>query len=247
MSSGPGDKSRIYKTEDSGGHWTLLFTNPDAKGFFDAIAFRDARHGVVAGDPVDGQMVVLTTDDGGLHWTRRQTPAALPNEGAYAASNSSLVVRGKRVWLGTGGTGAARVFRSGDGGRTWTVVAAPIRDDGAAAGIFSLAFADGRRGIAVGGDYTKDGEARQNIAVTIDGGRTWIEPGGAGPKGFRSAVAYVADRKMWVATGTSGSDFSVDSGKTWKLFDKGAFNALSVISGEAVWAVGPKGRIAVLR
>src|ERR1051326_4866598 len=36
MSSGPGSKSRIYKTTDAGVHWKLLFTNPDAKGFFDA-------------------------------------------------------------------------------------------------------------------------------------------------------------------------------------------------------------------
>jgi photosystem II stability/assembly factor-like uncharacterized protein len=47
LSSGEGGKSRIYKTIDSGAHWALQFTNPDAKGFFDAIAFWDARHGIV--------------------------------------------------------------------------------------------------------------------------------------------------------------------------------------------------------
>ena len=245
MSSGPGDKSRVYKTADAGGHWKLLFTNPDAKGFFDAIAFRDARHGMVAGDPVDGQMVVFTTSDGGLHWIRQPAPPALPDEGAFAASNSCLVIRGKQAWFGTGGRGAGRVFRSTDSGRTWTVAATPIRNDGASAGIFSLTFSDGQHGIAVGGDYAKDGEARQNLAITSDGGRTWV--GAGGPKGFRSAAAYLADRKMWVVTGTSGSDVSTDHGKTWKFFDNGAYNALSAISSRAAWAVGPKGRIAVLR
>ena len=37
-----------------GATWKLLFTNPDAKGFFDAIAFWDSRQGIVAGDAVDG-------------------------------------------------------------------------------------------------------------------------------------------------------------------------------------------------
>ena len=80
LSSGAGDKSRIYKTEDGGAHWQLQFTNPDPQGFFDAFAFWDARHGIVVGDPVDGHFVVLTTVDGGVHWERRPTPPALPNE-----------------------------------------------------------------------------------------------------------------------------------------------------------------------
>ena len=43
LSSGPGAKSRIYKTVDGGRQWKLLFTNPDAQGFFDAIAFWDSK------------------------------------------------------------------------------------------------------------------------------------------------------------------------------------------------------------
>jgi len=72
MSSGPGAKSRIYKTADDGAHWSLLYTNPDAGGFFDALAFWDARRGIVLGDPVDGQFVILTTEDGGRASYRRR-------------------------------------------------------------------------------------------------------------------------------------------------------------------------------
>jgi hypothetical protein len=50
---------------------------------------------------------------------------------------------------------------------------------------------------------------------------------------------------MWIATGTSGSDFSIDDGVTWKQFDEGSFNALSSAGG-ALWAVGAKGRIGLL-
>jgi photosystem II stability/assembly factor-like uncharacterized protein/glyoxylase-like metal-dependent hydrolase (beta-lactamase superfamily II) len=244
MSSGSGDKSRIYKTSDAGGHWELQFTNSDPKGFFDSIAFWDADHGIVLGDALDGHAEVLVTEDGGRHWEHRQTPPALPNEGSFAASNTCLFLLGtSEVWFVTGGTGAARVFHSEDRGRSWSVAAAPIRNDSASAGIFSIVFRDRLHGVIVGGDYAKDKEDQQTAAITSDGGKTWTAPSD-GPKGFRSAVACLADTKTWIATGTSGSDISTDDGRTWKRFDTGAYNAMSFVSNAAGWAVGPRGRIA---
>ena len=248
MSIGPGEQSRIYKTGDAGATWELLFANPDPHGFFDALAFWDPGHGVVIGDAVAGYMVVFTTEDAGEHWTRRETPPALDGEGAFAASNSCLAVRGAaEIWFGTGGKGAARVFHSRDGGRSWTVATTPVRNDSASAGIFSLAFADALHGIAVGGDFNQPSASLHNIALTSDGGRTWVEPSGTPPSGFRSAVLYLADAGLWIATGTSGSDISSDGGQSWRNFDQGAFNALSFFGSDAGWAVGPKGRIAAIQ
>jgi photosystem II stability/assembly factor-like uncharacterized protein len=245
LSSGTGDKARIYKTGDGGAHWQLQFTNPDAKGFFDAFAFWNARNAIVVGDPVDGHFVVLTTRDGGKHWERRQTPAALPNEGAFAASGTCVATAGTReAWFGTGGAASARVFHTTDGGATWNVADTPLRHDGASAGIFSLAFSDGHYGVAVGGDYNKPEEKVHNFAITTDGGMTWTEPRGTPPEGFRSAVAWVSVRGEWIAVGTSGSDVSRDGGRTWRRFDTGAFNAMDFAPSGAGWAVGPKGRVA---
>jgi photosystem II stability/assembly factor-like uncharacterized protein len=247
MSSGSGDKSRIYKTTDAGVHWDLQLTNPDPKGFFDSIAFWDAEHGIVLGDALNGHAEVLTTDDGGAHWIHREPPAALPNEGSFAASNTCLFVSGAReVWFITGGTGAGRVFHSTDGGQTWTVATTPIRNDSTSSGIFSIAFRDRIHGIIVGGNYSKDKEDQGNIAITTDGGATWTAPS-SGPKGFRSAVAYLPDAKLWVVTGTSGSDVSTDDGQTWKTFDPGSFNALAFVSSKAGWAAGARGRVAAFR
>ncbi len=245
MSSGPGSKSRIYRTADGGAHWSLLYTNPDAGGFFDALAFWNAHRGIVLGDPVDGRFVILTTE-GGRNWRRRQLPPALANEGAFAASNSCLVTRGKRdVWFGTGGPSGARVYHSKDGGRTWTVAGTPLRHDSAGAGIFSLAFADGLHGVAVGGDYGKPADTAGNFAITADGGAVWTAPEGGRPNGYRSAVAFLAGRNAWIAVGTAGSDISSD-GRNWTQFDSGSYNAVSM-AGDAVWAVGPGGRIGRLR
>ncbi len=241
LSIGSGEKSRVYKTKDGGEKWDVMYTNPDPKGFFDAIAFWDATHGILLGDPVDGHFVVMTTDDGGDSWKREKTPQAQPNEGAFAASNSCLLVLGTHeVWFATSG---ARIFHSDDGGRKWSVAATPIRHDSASAGIFSIAFLNPLFGIAVGGDYSKPADATHNIAITIDGGKKWTAPE-SGPSGFRSAIVYLPDQKMWIATGTSGSDVSTDKGKTWKQFDKGNYNAMNFILSYAGWAVGPKGAIA---
>ncbi|HEU5457745.1 MAG TPA: hypothetical protein VFU68_03935 [Terracidiphilus sp.] len=51
MASGPGDKSRLYKTTDACKSWTLLFTNPDApNGFWDAFAAQTAVAGAGLGE-----------------------------------------------------------------------------------------------------------------------------------------------------------------------------------------------------
>ena len=134
----------------------------------------------------------------------------------------------QEVWFATGGPFAARVFHSSDGGRTWRVALTPIRKDGASAGIFSLAFSDGRHGVAVGGDYTKPSDGSHNVAITSDGGATWTEPAGRHPNGFRSAVSFLPARSIWIASGPSGSDVSDDNGSSWKSFNGGVNNAISL-------------------
>jgi photosystem II stability/assembly factor-like uncharacterized protein len=248
LSSGPGEKSRIYKTTDAGVHWTLQYTNSDPQGFLDAFGFWNARHGVVMGDPVSGTFTILTTSDAGLHWVKRQGPAALPLEGAFAASGTCLIVMGDHEsWFATGGPGAARVFHSNDRGLTWTATHTPVRNDAASAGIFSLGFSNPRQGVAVGGDYTKAADGGRNIAISSDGGKTWVEPAGQHPGGYRSAVAFLPKRRAWIATGTSGSDISIDGGQSWRQFDATAYNALSFAPDGSGWAVGPGGKIAEFR
>ena len=249
LSSGPGDKSRIYKTTDSGAHWDLQLTNSNPAGFWDAMAFWSSERGIVLGDPVDGKFVILVTNDGGAHWKYQVGPSALRAEGAFAASGTCLIIRGyHEAWFGTGGPGAARMFHSGDAGDSWTVSTTPIRKDSASAGIFSITFSDPMHGVVVGGDYTKPAEASHNIAITADGGQTWTEPKGRHPAGFRSAVTSFGDHLTWIATGPSGSDVSYDFGKTWKPFDHAGYNAITILSefffSTTGWAVGPKGALA---
>ena len=125
-----GETSRIYKTSDGGARWDLQFANTDPKVFLDAMVFRDADHGVAFSDSVDGRFVILTTADGGRAWNRvpaDRLPAALPGEGAFAASGTNVAVHGSAaVWIGTT---AGRVLRSADGGRSWAISTTPTPDE----------------------------------------------------------------------------------------------------------------------
>lgn len=247
LSAGEGPLSRIYKTNDGGRSWTMQFLNQHPRGFFDGMAFWDADNGIAFSDPVDGRFLVITTSDGGMSWrpvAPERIPPALPGEAAFAASGTGIVVQGRdNVWFGTGGGAVARVFRSSDRGRSWTVATTPM-PAGNSAGIFSLAFRDERNGVAVGGDYLKPGDARSNVLVTRDGGQTWAVPRGTPPAGYRSAVAYLSGGPMLIAVGTSGSDYSTDGGANWVRLDSVAYNTVSVARGSsAAWAVGPRGRI----
>lgn len=244
LSAGPGADSRIYKTTDGGKTWTLQFQNADRDAFFDAIAFWDEKNGIALGDPVKGQFQLLMTDDGGSHWrplAANDLPAALPNEGAFAASGTCLVTHGTNdVWFVTGGAKVARVFHSRDRGQHWTVQETPIMAGAESAGIFSIAFRDRDHGMMVGGDYRKPDGAGATAATTTDGGKTWTLTHPSLP--FRSAVTWAKDR--WIAVGTSGSHVSVDHGATWKELDRENYNAVAFATTGEGWAVGPKGRIA---
>jgi photosystem II stability/assembly factor-like uncharacterized protein len=241
LASGEGSSSRVYKTSDAGTHWKLLLTNSDAKGFFDALAFWDATHAILLGDPVDGHFVIFTTADAGKTWQRQQTPGATDDEGAFAASGTSLVAHGtKEAWFATGGPHGGRVFRTRDGGQTWSVAKTPLGGT-KTAGIFSLAFSDNKQGVAVGGDYQNPKAMEQTVALTRDGGKTWAPAAGLS---YRSCVAEVGDG-TFLAVGTAGADISHDGGHIWQHFSDTNLNAVAGIGG-AIWAVGPKGVIVKL-
>jgi photosystem II stability/assembly factor-like uncharacterized protein len=247
LSIGEGSQSRIYKTVKAGATWVLQLTNPDPKGFLDALAFWDADHGLALGDPVGGRFVILSTDDGGKTWNRNAQggmPAALPGEGAFAASGTCLVVQGDRnAWFGTGG---GRVFRSTDRGRSWTVHSTLIRAGNGTSGIFSLAFWGADHGVAVGGDYKESDRAGNACALSSDGGRTWRLPRGPGPAGYRSAVIHVRDTTgpTLIAVGPTGTDRSDDGGESWTKLGGDGFHAASMKAPTKGWAVGEQGRIA---
>jgi photosystem II stability/assembly factor-like uncharacterized protein len=242
--------AKIFATADGGARWALQFSTDLNGVFLDALGFWDERHGIAMSDPVEGRLFLLTTDDGGATWNRvspERSPAVLPGEAAFAASGTCLAVQGKNnVWIATGGAERARVFRSTDRGRSWSVAETPVHSGGGSAGIFSVAFADAEHGAVVGGDYQKPTEPFDNVALTDDGGRSWRRPSGPLPQGYMSGVTYLPGTRgrSLVAVGLAGTARSIDGGDSWSMLDSVAYNSVSFISPAVGWAVGPRGRIA---
>jgi hypothetical protein len=95
MASGPGDKSRLYKTTDGCKTWMLLFKNPDTpNGFFDSFWLNGSR-GFLFGDPVGERFAVFLSENGGKTWKRDEHGGLSVHArplAAFAASNSSIPI-----------------------------------------------------------------------------------------------------------------------------------------------------------
>ncbi len=254
MSSGSGELSRLFSTADGCAHWTEVIRNSEKDGSWDSAVFQsqdfgmlgDNRTGVLIGDPVDGRFETKVMILGRGWFVDDAACRAAEGESAFAASNSSVFVFGSRRYaVGTGGRGGPRVLlspllASRDSSKGCLEVPIPLAGACESCGVFSLAFRDADHGVAVGGDYRKPGETSGTAAWTADGGRHWTAASKL-PHGFRSAVAWHAEARAWIAAGTNGSDISRDDGRTWLPLDDDNWNAISL-----PFIVGPNGRIGKL-
>ena len=250
MSIGGGAQSRIYKTADGGASWALEFMGKRSAFFLDDLICISKTRCFGLSDPVDGKFLLVSTEDG-EHWkelSNEQMPAALPGEGVFAASGTSFAIYDeKEMYFGTGGGRVARVFRSPDLGRTWTVAETPVASGNASSGIFSITRI-ANTVIAVGGDYKDPGRSAGVAAYSVDDGRTWRlavrQPGG-----FRSAVVAFPGASIGnvtIVAGPTGENTSHDRGIRWISADNLNLNALAGTDTNHVWGVGPKGTIARL-
>lgn len=262
MSSGTGDLSRLYKTTDACKTWRLAFTNPDPSGFWDAIKFTSPRNGMVMGDPVNDRFPMFFTTDGGDTWREfDSTPAFAGNhESMFAASNSALLLDEKKskFYFLTGGESNSFIaadlhFGAGAicGDCRNVVRAHPVFAFGEAAGGFSLAARPHGSDpviVAVGGDYKFPDRTSGTASFRVANNRWFAAT--TPPHGYRSAVAYSASAKTWIAVGPNGTDISTDDGRNWHPLKPMArdaadadknWNALSL-----PFVVGPQGRIGKL-
>jgi photosystem II stability/assembly factor-like uncharacterized protein len=251
MSIGNGNESRIYKTIDAGKTWSLQYTEQNPKAFLDCIAFWNAMRGIAVGDAVDGKSELLTTSDGGTHWTplRPQSiPVAKSGEGSPASGTCIATYAEKRgqqearhAWFVT--ENASRVFHTADVGNSWIASASPLVT-GLNQGVFSIAVVDANRLAIVGGDYDHPQLLKPNSAYSDDGGKTWQESRRR-PSGYRWCVAFVPNTPgpTAFAVGPTGMDYSIDGGRNWDQMNHVTANTIAFADAHHGWAVGGKGLI----
>lgn len=240
-----GSPAYILSTIDGGKTWREAYKNTDSAIFLDGMDFWDAQQGIIFGDPIKNKMQLLKTTDGGLTW--QDISANLKQdlsvgEAGFAASGTTIRTgQGGRVWIASGGS-KSKIYFSNNYGYKWKVYGCPIIQGESSTGPFSIAFYDARNGIAVGGNYLKDKESLNNVVVTKNGGKTWEKP--LRPVlGYRSAVEYF-NNKICFATGSSGTDYSLDGGNTWTNISTQNFNALQKAKkGNLVLLTGNRGNI----
>ncbi len=272
MSAGKGDLSRLYKTEDGCKTWRLLFSNPDAGGFWDAIQFLSPSQGFLLGDPVftidsvKPHVFLSETQDGGRTWKswhdRPNTLAVDPKLGIFAASNSAMVVGHDSVSLVTGGSRVAlytvtrhlqQTYDWGPQPSAAERAAVHVTEENAhissteSSGFFAIAQGAGGFMI-VGGNYKQPNS--DYMTAVFAGAGPWSYPANP-PHGYRSSVAYAYAAKTWITVGPNGTDSSTDNGLQWRALRPGPqgaadedqnWNALSL-----PFVVGPHGRIGLLR
>ncbi|WP_428330105.1 WD40/YVTN/BNR-like repeat-containing protein [Mucilaginibacter sp.] len=244
MSSGT--PALVLKTIDGGANWQVKYKNTDTTYFLDAMDFDNPHQGIISGDPINNKFMLLETNDGGETWNPfKNEPYAIPGEAAFAASGTCLRTIDGKIYIASGGTNARLITYHADK-EVWDYVNLPITHGKASQGSFSLAIGK-NVGILVGGDYEND-KKTDSVAVNYALQKpTSFKAAEKEPAGFQSCVEFIKD-DTFLATGTPGTNITIDGGKTWTKIDDTSFNVCRKAKhGKMVLLAGNGGKIAILK
>ena len=250
MSAGPGENSRIYRTDNGGNSWELCYQNKDSLGFFDAMDFLDDEEGILFSDPVDAKINLLRTSDGGRTWARLD-PSVLPemktDEYAFAASGTSIMYDWQGgIWVVTGGS-TARIWHAFSIEGPWEIFTPPSISGDPAAGLFSIDVLSDLHKAAVGGNYREMNLTGSNVVTWDDESYGWVVPENSGNLPFMECVKWLSANAL-LATGPPGVYFSNDKGDSWEGIYEGAFHTLDVdVKGNTGWLAGSQVQLLALR
>lgn len=241
-----GTPALLYKTGEHG-KMELVYKEQGEGVFYDAMTFWNDQEGIAVGDSVGGCLSIIITRNGGETWGKLscdELPKGKENEGAFAASDTSIATIGDHTWVATT---AGRVYYSSDKGRIWEVYNTPIVKGKNTEGIYSIDFYNALNGFAIGGDYTKPEDNSANKMRTQDGGKTWELVAENQNPGYRSCVQYIPNSKGQglVAIGFKGIDYSNDFGVSWKHLSDEGFYTVRFLNDSVAYAAGA-GRISKL-
>jgi len=244
--SSAGFPARVYRTEDAGENWQLVYENLDSSAFLNSIHFIDSNNGLILGDRLGGYHFILHTQDAGLSWNRvdsTELPSPLSIEHGFAASGSCITFNSNGDYvIGLGGEKNRVIL--GSVGKQWKSFDVGLGDSLPTSGIYSICSEMGMI-MAVGGDYSKV-DAKEHCYISTDQGKTWSEGGLL--NGYRSIVDHDQKNNIWIAAGSNGIEYSLSKGSDWRHLSDLEINTLQFddLSGTAFMA-GPKGKVFTLK
>lgn len=233
---------------NSGKHGRIVKLSPNGESknvfyqeqiFLDGISFyKDSPTGFAYGDPIDSTFVILKTSDAGENWTKipaHVLPTTLPNEAGFAASGTGIQTPAENVvYIGTGISATARIFRSFDNGSTWDYVNTPMKS-GESFGIYSMYFNSEKEGYIIGGSYLEEKWNKNICFYTNNKGKDWTDLS-AGLPGYMSCIHGNEDLSLLVATGRNGTYYSLDKGKHWSLKSTTPYYSCIVTSSKLIFS-----------
>jgi photosystem II stability/assembly factor-like uncharacterized protein len=187
---------------------------------------------------------VLRTIDGGATWM------TLPVPGAGRTDFRDIEALGPNEAVVMGIDRPARMFRTTDGGRTWTET---FTNDSPGIFLDGLAFADAENGLAFGDPM----DGRLFLIATSDGGASWtplpqmfrpaVRDGEAAFAASGTSVAVSGRVRIWLVTGGTVSRVwrTEDGGLNWEAVPSGLAEGAPSTGGFSVAFLDRRSGIAV--
>lgn len=227
----------ILHSSDAGESWERQGTSesiPDAE--LSGISAVNSQVAWAVGGVVGGTGVIMYTDDGGTHW-HQQAEGNFPGVSFIMVSASDK----DNIWAVGSIISEHNAFiaRTTDGGANWEQININFLED-------ILGFIDVH---AVTADIIWAVGTDGMVAVTVDGGETWVNAGPPVGLNHINGVCALDDKRAWVAADSSNFFYTSDGGVTWTkqqyLQDSedtpevsSAYMGLTATNEHNVWLVG---------
>ncbi len=226
------------RSVDTGRTWQNITIHPSGVSNND-VYFLDTANVIAVTDNINGEQSIFTSSDAGATWVR--VPAtSLPNSASNSGPLLSIAFKNRNLGFVSGAGDRARVYRTLDGGTTWTQIdlsGAELNRNITSIAIFSADTFS----IGYNGAYGAAGVFR-----TTDAGQTWVQynfPPNTNLGSLQRSRALTISDNEAIIVGMGGIAFrTTDMGLSWNpttLDANGSF-LRDIIPG---WIVGDNAKM----